>query len=44
MFDGSTYTGGSTGTVNGITNLAGTGTDIDAVNAWLDLGNSITLI
>ena len=42
-FDGSTYTG-STGTFNSTANLAGTGDGIDAVNAWLDLGNSITLI
>ncbi len=47
-FEGSTYTG-STGTFNDLTNLVLTGNvsldaQLTAVNDWLDLGNSITLI
>ena len=42
-FSGADYSG-PTGTFNSTVNLDGTGAAIDAVNAWLENGNTLTLI
>jgi hypothetical protein len=43
QFSGADYSG-PLGTFNSTSNLDGTGAAIDAVNAWLDNGNTLTLI